>query len=94
MEAASHVNLNIRVNADTKKEFEAFCHDMGMSMTTAITLFMRKTIREYRIPFDISGDVPNQTTLEAIREVEAMEKDPTHGKSYNSFEELLEDLDK
>ncbi len=94
MEATGNVNLNIRVNADTKKDFEAFCHDMGMSMTTAINLFMRKTVREYRIPFDISGDVPNQTTLEAIREVEAMEKDPARGKSYNSFEELLEDLDK
>ncbi len=94
METTANVNLNIRVNAETKKDFEAFCRDMGMSMTTAINLFMRKTVREYRIPFDISGDIPNQTTLEAIREVEAMEKDPTRGKSYNSFEELLKDLDK
>ncbi len=94
METTANVNLNIRVNAETKKDFEAFCRDMGMSMTTAINLFMRKTVREYRIPFDISGDIPNQTTLEAIREVEAMEKDPTRGKSYNSFEELLADLDK
>ncbi len=94
METTANVNLNIRVNAETKKDFEAFCRDMGMSMTTAINLFMRKTVREYRIPFDISGDIPNQTTLEAIREMEAMEKDPTRGKSYNSFEELLEDLDK
>ena len=91
MEAASNVNLNIRVNADTKKEFEAFCHDMGMSMTTAITLFMRKTIREYRIPFDISGDVPNQTTLEAIREVEEDLKNPKL-KSYQSVDEMMKDL--
>ena len=91
MEAASHVNLNIRVNADTKKEFEAFCHDMGMSMTTAITLFMRKTIREYRIPFDISGDIPNQTTLEAIREVEEDLKNPKL-KSYQSVDEMMKDL--
>ena len=91
MEAASNVNLNIRVNADTKKEFEAFCHDMGMSMTTAITLFMRKTIREYRIPFDISGDVPNQTTLEAIREVEEDLKNPEL-KSYQSVDEMMKDL--
>ena len=91
MEAASHVNLNIRVNADTKKEFEAFCHDMGMSMTTAINLFMRKTIREYRIPFDISGDVPNQTTLEAIREVEEDLKNPKL-KSYQSVDEMMKDL--
>ncbi len=91
MEAASNVNLNIRVNADTKKEFEAFCHDMGMSMTTAITLFMRKTIREYRIPFDISGDVPNQATLEAIREVEEDLKNPKL-KSYQSVDEMMKDL--
>ena len=91
MEAASNVNLNIRVNADTKKEFEAFCHDMGMSMTTAINLFMRKTIREYRIPFDISGDVPNQTTLEAIREVEEDLKNPKL-KSYQSVDEMMKDL--
>ena len=38
-------------------------------MTTAITLFARKTVSEYRIPFEISGKVPNAETLAAMEEV-------------------------
>ena len=31
----AQTNINIRMDADLKKQFEAFCEDMGMSMTTA-----------------------------------------------------------
>ena len=55
-------NVNIRMDADLKKQFEAFCTDMGMTMTTAINVFARKAVRENRIPFEISGDVPNAET--------------------------------
>ena len=58
-------NINIRMDADLKRQFEAFCADMGMTMTTAFNVFAKKAVREYRIPFEISGDVPNAETVEA-----------------------------
>ena len=35
---------------------EKICSDMGMSMTTAFTIFAKKVTRERRIPFEISAD--------------------------------------
>ena len=39
-----------------KKQFEAFCSDIGMSMTTAFCVFAKKAVRERRIPFEITAD--------------------------------------
>ena len=35
-------------------------------MTTAFNIFARKAVREYRIPFEVSGKVPNDDTKKAI----------------------------
>ena len=48
-------NVNIRMDSELKQQFEAFCSDMGMTMTTAFNVFAKKTVREYRIPFEIGG---------------------------------------
>ncbi len=89
---ANTANVNIRMDANLKKQFEAFCADMGMTMTTAINIFARKAVRENRIPFEISGDVPNAETQEAIREVKQMKADPTLGKTYTDVDEMMKEL--
>lgn len=89
---ANTANINIRMDANLKKQFEAFCADMGMSMTTAINIFARKAVRENRIPFEISGDVPNAETLEAIREVQRMKADPSLGKTYTNVDDMMKEL--
>lgn len=48
--------VNFRMDADLKKAMEATCQEMGMSMTTAFTIFATKVSREKRIPFEISAD--------------------------------------
>lgn len=53
---AQSVNVNFRMDADLKKSMEAVCEDMGMSLTTAFTIFAKKVSREHRIPFDVSAD--------------------------------------
>ncbi len=89
---ANTANINIRMDANLKKQFEAFCADMGMTMTTAVNIFARKAVRENRIPFEISGDVPNAETQEAIREVRQMKADPTLGKTYTDVDEMMKEL--
>lgn len=85
-------NINIRMDSDLKKQFEAFCTDMGMSMTTAFNIFAKKTVREYRIPFEIGAELPNAETREALMEVERMKKDASIGKTYTDVDEMMEDL--
>lgn len=88
----ANTTISIRMNEELKRQFESFCDDVGMSMTTAFTIFARKTVRENRIPFEVGGDVPNAGTLEAFREAERMRKDPTLGKTYSSAAEMMKDL--
>ena len=45
-----------RMDSELKKNMEKICSDMGMSMTTAFTIFAKKVTRERRIPFEISAD--------------------------------------
>ena len=92
MITVANTSINIRMDADLKKQFEAFCADMGMTMTTAINVFARKAVRENRIPFEISGDVPNTETGEAIREVKRMKADPEFGKTYSNVDQMMEEL--
>ena len=44
----AQTNINIRMDADLKKQFEDFCNDMGMTMTTAFTIFAKKMQYELR----------------------------------------------
>lgn len=85
-------NVNIRMDSDLKKQFESFCSDMGMSMTTAFNVFAKKAVREYRIPFEIGGDLPNAETREALEEVRRMKADSSLGKTYTNVDDMMKDL--
>lgn len=88
----AQTSVNIRMDADLKRQFEAFCSDMGMSMTTAFCIFAKKVVREYRIPFEIGGEVPNEETRQAIEEVQRMKKDPSIGKTYTDVDLMMKEL--
>ena len=85
-------NINIRMDADLKRQFEAFCADIGMSMTTAFNVFAKKAVRENRIPFEISGDIPNAQTIAAIKEAQRMKADPSLGKTYTDVDQMMDEL--
>lgn len=88
----ANTNVNIRMDADLKRQFEAFCADMGMTMTTAFNIFAKKAVREYRIPFEIGGRAPNEETIEAIQEVKQMKAGAAACKTYTDVDEMMEDL--
>ncbi|MGI6056719.1 MAG: type II toxin-antitoxin system RelB/DinJ family antitoxin [Bilifractor sp.] len=48
--------VNVRIDDDVKKEAEEVLDDMGMPMTTAVTIFLKTVARERRIPFEITAD--------------------------------------
>ena len=48
--------VNFRMDENLKKSMEKVCKEMGMSMTTAFTVFAVKVSRERRIPFDVCAD--------------------------------------
>lgn len=71
----AQTNINIRMDEELKNQFDKFCSDVGLTMTTAICIFVKKAVKEQKIPFEISADpfysVDNITRLEkAARDVE------------------------
>lgn len=52
----SQTNINIRIDENLKKQFDKFCEDIGMSMTTAFNIFAKKVVKEQKIPFEITAD--------------------------------------
>ena len=49
----ANINITIRIDKELKKEADNLFHELGMSFTTAVTIFVQQAVREQRIPFDI-----------------------------------------
>lgn len=62
--------ISLRVDDDVKRGAEQALNDIGLSMSTAINVFLRKVAREKRIPFELSADsfylASNMRYLEGI----------------------------
>lgn len=86
----ANTSMNIRMDAEVKKQAEALFNEIGMNMTTAINIFLRQSIRENGIPFKLKINQPNTETLESIKEGERIIKE---GKPrFNTADEMFADL--
>ena len=56
---ASQIGVSFRINKELKEVFEAFCDSVGLSMSTAIILFIKTAVREQRIPFEVKAPGQN-----------------------------------
>jgi len=70
--------LSVRVEDDIKKSFDAFCSNAGLNASVAVNMFIRATLRERRIPFEVSGEYDpfhseanKKRLLEAVADVNA-----------------------
>jgi DNA-damage-inducible protein J len=89
--ANSTTNISIRMDSDLKAQADAMFAEFGISLSTAFNIFIRQSLREGRIPFEISLNRPNKETIEAMLEAERIAKDPSV-KGYDNMEELFADL--
>ncbi len=85
-------NLNIRTDKAVKAAAERIFEELGLNMTTAVNIFLRQTIRENGIPFELKLSVPNEETAAAIEEGRRIAHDKSV-KGYKSMEELKAALD-
>ena len=85
------INTNISVDANLKKQAVELFNKFGLDFSTAISLFLSPSVREKRIPFEIRLDIPNQTTIDALNELDEMKKDKKKYKRYDSFKDLLKE---
>jgi len=88
--AMATTNLNVRIDADLKKQSEEIFNELGLTMSAALTVFLRQTVRSKGIPFDVRLNTPNEETLVAIKDVNLGRN---MSRQFNSVKELMEDLD-
>lgn len=80
-------NISIRMDRELKEQAESLFSELGMNMTTAFNIFLRQSVRQGKIPFEISLNKPNAATLAAMREIEDIRSGtlPKHTQSIESF---------
>lgn len=83
------VSMNIKLDAEVKKQAQELFEGLGLSMSAAINVFLRQAIKENAIPFRVGSDPfyseANQRYLKQVI------KDIETGKSELKEHELLED---
>lgn len=91
--AGNTTNVTIRMDADLKAQAEELFAELGMNLTTAFNVFVRQSLRQGGLPFEIKLERPNKETIAAMLEAERIAKDP-NVKGYNNLDELFAELDK
>lgn len=84
-------NISIRMDTELKARAEALFSELGMNLSTAFNIFIRQSLREGGIPFEVKAEVPNATTIAAMMEAERIALDP-NVKGYTDLDELFADL--
>ena len=63
-------SFSIRMDSDIKKQSESLYNALGLNLTTAINVFLRKSIQAGGFPFDVRLDNFNNETVRAIKEAD------------------------
>lgn len=81
--------ISLRVDDELKRGAEKTLNDIGLSMSTAINIFLKTVVRENRIPFELSADpfYSKENMKELERRVHAVRS----GESTLKEHELIED---
>ena len=82
--------INIRVDEKLKKEAEKVFDELGLGMTSALTIFLKAVVRTNSIPFPL--EIPNEETLKAFQEVDDISSGKIKPKKYSNAKELRKDL--
>jgi len=69
----AQTTVNVRMDETLKKQLELLCSELGMSISTAVTVFAKTAVRERGIPFELRMPLPN--TQRAMEEMSGDELD-------------------
>lgn len=88
--SANITNVSFRIDSKLKSDADALFDSLGMNMTTAFNIFLRQSVREGGIPFEITTNTFNSETIAAVLEARELMRDKN--KTTYSVEEALKEL--
>lgn len=83
--------LHIRIEPTVKQRAEETLNDLGLSITEAINVFLNQVILNDGIPFEIRKPRFNKETIQAIKDTK---NGKNLSKTFDSADEMFEELDK
>lgn len=85
--------INVQIDTKTKQEATAILSDLGLSMSTAINLFLKQVIKKDGLPFEVTNPKPTKELLKALQEGEDILSGKIKAKKYHSVKDLIGDLE-
>lgn len=89
----ANTSVIMKIDENLNRELKDLMQDLGLDLNTFFTIVARQAVREQAIPFYVSREIPNEETIAAFKEVEEMRQHPEKIKSYDSFAELLQEVE-
>ena len=83
--------ITIRVESQLKQEAEELFRSLGLNLSTACNIFLRKAVATQQIPFTVGVSSPNEETVHAMEEALRISKSKT-GKAFENVDDLMKDL--
>lgn len=85
--------VSVRMDDNLKKDFESICSELGLSMTTAITMLAKKMTREKRLPFEVSLDpFYSASNMAALNDsIDEMRRGKTVTKTLEELEAMADE---
>lgn len=84
--------INVQVDSETKKAATTILSDLGLSMSTAINIFLKQVVKRDGLPFEVRNPKPSKELLQALKESEDIINNPDKYKGYRNIDELKEAL--
>lgn len=86
--------ITIRVEPTLKKNFDALCEDFGLSVTSAINIFMKAVVRERKIPFEIQSTMAEDRKKKFMENVLSMRETAIeYGNQDLSLDEINSEIE-
>lgn len=86
------VSTSISIDSEVREKVMPILSELGLDLSTAVGMFLRQTIRDKGIPFNVTLNVPNSETQEALREFQDMREPLELYKRYSNFGDALKEV--
>ena len=81
--------INIRTEAETKKQIENLFSKFGISVSDAVNIFFHQSLMLGGLPFQMQLPKPNAETIDAINDVN---NNRNMSRTFDNVDELMKDL--
>lgn len=88
----ARTSTNISLDPQLKHDSQELFADLGLDLSTAITLFLKRSLRVQGLPFAVTRENPNAETIAAMNEYYEMKAHPEKYKRYSSFKDAMDEV--